>query len=89
MLDRLTIKELLLHRGIISDSDSSCVFCFVNVENMFHLFFSFPVVCSVWRKLGFWLDFVFADHIYQTLSLSLCWGKLQKDFDKNKGGCFG
>ncbi|XP_058732598.1 uncharacterized protein LOC131604128 [Vicia villosa] len=57
-LNRLPTKDMLLSRGIhLSNSDSSCVFCAVEEETLFHSFFACTISRLVWDNIAQWLGF--------------------------------
>ncbi|XP_058782008.1 uncharacterized protein LOC131656277 [Vicia villosa] len=53
---RIPMKDLLLHRGIISPtSNLGCVFCDDSVESPLHLFLYFRKAGEVWKEMACWI----------------------------------
>ncbi|XP_058775262.1 uncharacterized protein LOC131649520 [Vicia villosa] len=54
-VDRLPLKDLLLHRGVSNLDSLDCVFCSNHPESSEHLFFHCNVSKAVWEKIFNWL----------------------------------
>ena len=53
-LKKLNTKDLLLRKGIIDISTSSCSFCHLSLESVDHLFVLCPLAHSIWFGLLKW-----------------------------------
>ncbi|XP_058769485.1 uncharacterized protein LOC131643311 [Vicia villosa] len=57
LINRIASKDNLIKRNInVVSQDPSCIFCHFALENIDHLFASFPFADSLWKKISVWLD---------------------------------
>ena len=60
--DRLSIKNNLLNRGIISVVDTSCSAGCGHLESAHHMFLHCDTFGTIWQQIRFWIDFSGVDH---------------------------
>jgi hypothetical protein len=56
LLEKLPTKEALYNKGIITNThERCCVFCFKEVEDTHHIFFTCTVPSLIWSKVFRWM----------------------------------
>ncbi|CAJ2644735.1 unnamed protein product [Trifolium pratense] len=56
LLEKLPTREALFCKGIITNNhERSCVFCFKEVEDIQHIFFTCCITSQIWQKIFVWL----------------------------------
>jgi hypothetical protein len=56
LLEKLPTKEALYNKGIITNThERCCVFCFNEVEDIHHIFFTCTVSSLIWSKVFRWM----------------------------------